>query len=86
METVLDGVRKNDIKITSQLINACLNAVDYLRLLRDEVSSSQTCNANIDEIASLLRGLIGDGKEEPQKKLRILQRHWQIMVRFKYKE
>lgn len=68
METVLDGVRKNDIKITSQLINACLNAVDYLRLLRDEVSSSQTCDANIDEIASLLRGLIGDGKEEAAKK------------------
>lgn len=64
METVLDGVRKNDIRISSQLINVCLDAVDCLRLLRDEVVTSQTCNLNVDEIMSSLKDFIKGGKEE----------------------
>ena len=63
METALDGVRKNEIQITDQLINVCLNAIDYPRMLRDEVSSSQTSDVNIEEIVSLLKGLIGEDKQ-----------------------
>ena len=64
METVLDGVRKNEIQISSQLVNVCLEAVSHLRLLRDEVSSSQTCDVNIEEIVSLLKELISGEKRE----------------------
>ena len=64
METALDGVRKNEIQITGHLIDVCLNAIDYLRMLRDEVSSSQTADVNIEEIVSLLKGLIGEDKQE----------------------
>lgn len=64
METVLDGVRKNDIQISSQLVNVCLEAVSHLRLLRDEVSSSQTSDVNINEIVSLLKGMIAGEKKE----------------------
>jgi two-component system chemotaxis sensor kinase CheA len=64
LETVLDGVRKNSIPITKQLINICLDAVDHLRLLRDEVVTSQTCDVNIDQIVSLLKDFSEDTKKE----------------------
>ncbi len=64
METVLDGVRKNEIRISSQLVNVCLEAVSHLRLLRDEVSSSQTSDVNIEEIVSLLKRLIVGEKRD----------------------
>ena len=63
METALDGVRRNEIRISSQLVNACLAAVDHLRLLRDEVSTSQTCDVDIEIAVSQLKGLIGGGNE-----------------------
>ena len=70
METVLDGVRKNEIQVSSQLVNVCLEAVSHLRLLRDEVSSSETCDVDIEEIVFLLKGLIaGEKREFVQNKL-----------------
>ncbi|MEI2651305.1 MAG: Hpt domain-containing protein [Microthrixaceae bacterium] len=59
METVLDGVRKNEIQISKQLINTCLEAVDHLRMLRNEVSSSETSDVDIEGIVSALKELIG---------------------------
>jgi len=64
LETVLDGVRKNSIQITKQLINICLDAVDHLRLLRDEVSTSQACDLDIDQIVSELKNFSEEGKAE----------------------
>ena len=64
METVLDGVRKNEIRVSSQLVNVCLEAVSHLRLLRDEVSSSETCDADIEGIVFLLKGLLSGEKPE----------------------
>lgn len=69
METVLDGVRKNEIRISSQLVNVCLEAVDHLRSLRDEVSSSQVSPFDIGEIVSSLKGLLSESKEETAQKL-----------------
>ncbi len=66
METALDGVRRNEIQISSPLVNACLGAVDHLRLLRDEVSTSQTCDVDIETILTQLRGLIGGEKESAE--------------------
>ncbi len=64
LETVLDGVRKNSIQITKQLINICLDAVDHLRLLRDEVSTSQACDLNIDELVLALKDFSEEVKPE----------------------
>jgi len=70
METVLDGVRKKEIKISSPLINICLDAVDHLRLLRNEVSTSQTCDMNVEEVVSLLKKFIGEENKETPKKIK----------------
>lgn len=64
METVLDGVRKNEIQVSSQLVNVCLEAVSHLRLLRDEVSSSETCDVDVEEIVLLLKDLLGGEKKQ----------------------
>jgi len=64
LETVLDGVRKNSVPITKQLVNLCLDAVDHLRLLRDEVVTSQTCDLDIDQIVSSLKDFNEGVKKE----------------------
>lgn len=61
LETVLDMLRRNDIQATSQLINACLAAVDHLRMLRNEVSSSQVCGVNVEEIILPLKRFLEGG-------------------------
>ena len=64
LETVLDGVRKNSIPITKQLINICLDAVDHLRLLRDELVTLQICDLDVDEIVLSLKDFTEDVKKE----------------------
>src|SRR5689334_8174108 len=49
LETALDGVRKNSVPISPTLINLCLQAVDSLRLLREEVATSTVTNIDIEE-------------------------------------
>lgn len=50
LETVLDEVRKNSLEVSTGLINVCLEAVDRLRLLRDEVVTAQVSEVDIDQI------------------------------------
>jgi two-component system chemotaxis sensor kinase CheA len=64
LENILDGVRKNSIPISKQLFDLCLEAVDHLRLLRDEVVTSQTCDVNIDEMVTALKDFIENVKNE----------------------
>lgn len=63
LENVLDKVRKNEIEISAPLIDLCLETVDCLRLLRDEVATSQVSDVNIDEIVSSLKHLIEQGSQ-----------------------
>jgi len=65
LETVLDGVRKNSIQITKPMINICLEAVDHLRLLRDEIVTAQICDLNVDETVKSLKDFIEGTKQEP---------------------
>src|SRR3972149_4612882 len=37
METALDGLRKGTLAVTTPLVDACLEALDALKLLRNEV-------------------------------------------------
>jgi two-component system, chemotaxis family, sensor kinase CheA len=58
LETVLDRVRNNSIQVSPQLINLCLDAVDCLRLLRDEVANLQVSNVDIEGIVLSLKGFM----------------------------
>ncbi len=81
METALDGVRKNEIQISKQLINTCLEAVDHLRMLRNEVSSSETSDVDIEGIVSALKDLMGqeNKKTEPDRPNKVLKRNTDIV-------
>jgi two-component system chemotaxis sensor kinase CheA len=48
LETVLDGLRKEKLTVSSTLIDICLDAVDGLRLLSEEVISNQLCEVDVD--------------------------------------
>ena len=48
LETVLDGVRKGDVQISTPLIDLSLDAVEGLRQLREEVTSREECDVNLD--------------------------------------
>jgi two-component system chemotaxis sensor kinase CheA len=62
LETVLDGVRKDSIQVSPRLINFCLEAVDCLRLLRDEVATLQASEIDIHEIVASLKNLMDGDK------------------------
>ncbi len=64
LETALDGVRKKSIQISTPLINICLEAVDRLRLLREEVVTAQVSDIEIDDLVQSLKDLT-QGKSEP---------------------
>jgi two-component system chemotaxis sensor kinase CheA len=64
LENLLDAVRKKNISITKELIDICLEAVDRLRLLRDEVVTSQRCDLNIDEAVKALKEFNENAKRE----------------------
>jgi two-component system, chemotaxis family, sensor kinase CheA len=67
LETALDGVRKGSIQISPRLINLCLEAVDLLRLLRDEVVNGQANDVAIDGIVAALKGFTAEEKEDLPK-------------------
>jgi two-component system chemotaxis sensor kinase CheA len=59
LETVLDAIRKESVSISPGLVDLCLNAVDLLRLLRDEVATGQVSDVDIDEVVESLKGFSG---------------------------
>ncbi len=56
LETVLDGVRKNSIQISTPLVDQCLEAVDRLRSLREEVVTAQVSDVDINGVVQALKG------------------------------
>ena len=68
LENALDGVRKNSIPVTTPLIDLCLEAVDCLRALREEVSTGMVSDVDIDDIVSSLKHFVENGKEETPAK------------------
>lgn len=50
LENALDAVRKNGLSITTALINLCLEAVDILRSLRDEVITNETSACDVPQM------------------------------------
>lgn len=64
LENVLDRVRKNNIQVSMSLINLCLEAVDYLRLLREEVATSTVSEVDIEDLVLSLKYMVDEHKEE----------------------
>lgn len=60
METAFDGLRKNTIQISTPLVNLCLDTVDGLRLLREEVVTGQVCDLNTDALIEDFQIYISD--------------------------
>jgi two-component system, chemotaxis family, sensor kinase CheA len=52
METLLDGVRKGELLITTNLVNLCLDAVDSLRALREEVVQGEVGDFDVEALVS----------------------------------
>ncbi len=54
METVLDGLRKGSLTITTAMVDACLESLDALKLLRDEIAEGAVNSVNIAPLATRL--------------------------------
>lgn len=58
METAFDGVRKGSLTVTTPLIDLCLEAIDELRLLRDEVVNGELSNADIENLVAAFQNIL----------------------------
>ncbi|KAA3648418.1 MAG: chemotaxis protein CheA [Chloroflexi bacterium] len=60
LEAALDQVRKGKLIPNPELIDMCLDAVDAITILRDEVISQEESGIEIGELVSYFKGLIED--------------------------
>ena len=72
LENALDGIRKQQFIVTSSFVDLCLEAVDALRLLREEVLTKKSSTVEVEELASRFSGISLQGntqniKPEPEK-------------------
>jgi two-component system chemotaxis sensor kinase CheA len=58
LEMAFDGIRKNELMVNSQLIDICLDAVDALRLLREEVIQGKTSPVNVTALVDRINEFI----------------------------
>ena len=49
MESVLDGLRKETLEVTPQLVDALLKCLDVLKILKEELLTSQESEVDIAE-------------------------------------
>ena len=61
LENALDGVRKQQFIVTTPFVDLCLEAVDALRLLREEVITKKACTIEVEELASRFSGALLGG-------------------------
>jgi two-component system chemotaxis sensor kinase CheA len=66
LETAFDGIRKGTVQITEGLIDVCLDAVDSLRLLRDEVVTGEECDFQIEDLVDRIHFCIRDSDGTPE--------------------
>ena len=72
LENALDGVRKNSLPVSTPLINLCLEAVDCLRLLREEVATSRVSDVDVEKIVLSFKDFI----ERENAELLNTRNHW----------
>ncbi|NPV87567.1 MAG: chemotaxis protein CheA [Anaerolineae bacterium] len=57
LENALDGVRKREVEISTAFVDLCLEAVDALRLLREEVVQRRASSVNVEALAERFSSL-----------------------------
>lgn len=58
LEMAFDCIRKNELTITTHLVDICLDAVDALRHLRDEVLSGQSSSVDVASLVEHIHQFI----------------------------
>jgi two-component system, chemotaxis family, sensor kinase CheA len=64
LESALDGIRKNTLPITTPLVDLCLDTVDCLRSLRNEVLDGNTSQVNEKELVRKFQHYINNANSE----------------------
>ncbi len=74
LENAFDAVRKNQLSISTNLINLCLETVDILRSLRDEVITGETSAVDVPQMIETFKNFLDSamdpsraGKIEPER-------------------
>jgi two-component system chemotaxis sensor kinase CheA len=60
LESVLDKVRKGTLKVSSNVVDALLNGLDVLRILKEELLSTKESAADVPGVISRLDAIIGN--------------------------
>jgi two-component system chemotaxis sensor kinase CheA len=58
LENAFDAVRKGQLSISTQLIDICLETVDILRALRDEVVTNEMCACDVPHMVDVFRNYL----------------------------
>lgn len=58
METALDGLRKHTLRVSPALVDACLESLDALRLLLNEVVEGEASPMDINPLVKRLSGFV----------------------------
>lgn len=66
MESVLDRLRHKEMTVTTEIVNVLLKALDTLKLLKDEITSGEDQQVEVEEIIKTLKDT-AQGKIEPQE-------------------
>ncbi|HDP70459.1 MAG TPA: chemotaxis protein CheA [Actinobacteria bacterium] len=69
MESLFDKLRKNELKVTAELIDLLLESLDVLRVLSDELITKKESDIDIDSLVNKLRIFIKEEKEEAPSSL-----------------
>ena len=64
LENALDGIRKGDYTISTRFIDLCLEAVDALRVLRNEVVFRETSDIEVESLAERFNDIHALGQNE----------------------
>lgn len=65
LETAFDGLRKNTLSMSSVLVDLCLESIDGLRLLREEVVTGSECGLDLDELVKRFNDFSANGGSAP---------------------
>lgn len=65
LETGFDGIRKNQLIVTTPLIDVCLEAVDALRMLRMEVIDRKQSSVDVEALVAGIKQFIESARYDP---------------------
>ena len=68
LENAFDAVRKNQLAISTNLIDLCLETVDILRSLRDEVISGETSAVDVPQMIETFKNYLDSSMDQSQTK------------------